>query len=67
MMGRHEWKKVDMSGGRWKAVDNVMFFIYYYTPVFTVNLVSKNRLSRRYPPDAIRCLIFILSIQILVS
>ena len=50
MTGRHGWKKVGISGGHWKAVDSVMFFIYY-TPVFTVNLVSKkNRPSRRYPP-----------------
>ena len=41
MMGRHAWKKVDMSGDRWKAEDNVMFFIY--TPVFIVSLASDNR------------------------
>ena len=41
MTGRHAWKKVDMSGDRWKAEDNVMFFIY--TPVFIVSLASKNR------------------------
>ena len=28
MMGRHVWKKVDMSGDRWKVEDSLMFFSY---------------------------------------
>ena len=51
MTGRHGWKKVGISGGRWKAEDNVMFFIYIH--LFTVSLASKKnrpKLLAIHPP-----------------
>ena len=59
MTRRHAWKKVDMSGDRWKAEDSVMFFIY--TSVFIVTLVSKKnrpKLLAVLPPLSFRCRIF---------
>ena len=34
------WKEVEMSGGRWKAEDSVLFSIYT-PPVISVSLASK--------------------------
>ena len=42
-MGRQPWKKVDISGDRWKTKDNVNIVIH--TPIITVSLASKNRLK----------------------
>lgn len=61
-MGKHAQKKADMSGDRWKDEDDfVMFFIY--TPIFTINLASKERRTE-LPAIHLRChsvRIFILS------
>ena len=62
MIGRHVWKKVDMSGDRWKAEDSVMFFIY--TPIFTVSLAGKKsnpKLLAIYPLRCPSVLYFLLS------
>ena len=42
VIGRHAWKKVDITGDRRKAEDSVWFFIY--TPIIALGLASmKNR------------------------
>ena len=60
MMGRHAWKKVHMSGDRWRAQDSIIFFMY--APVIMVSLASKkNRpklLAIPIPPLPFRCRIF---------
>ena len=40
-MGKHTWKKANISGDRWKDEDDVMLLIY--TPTFIVSLESKSK------------------------
>ena len=59
-------EKFDVNDDCWKAEDSAMFFISYYTPVFTVGLASKQatRIGLSFllfPPPCPSVLYFILS------
>ena len=72
MMGRHVWKKVDMSGDFWKAEDSVLFFIYI--PIITVSFTRQASridlscslpLSSPYCPSVLYFLFFELKVNTL--
>ena len=60
VMGRHVWKKVDMSGGRWKAGDSVMYFIYILLSLPSVEQAKSINLSFSLSilSVALRCCVF---------